>query len=336
MIYIFGATGYIGRYLCSYLKDNHFDFIALGRSRKVQSFFEKYEIPFCYFDLNDFSESEKRIHPVADDVFVNLSACLAEHETPVEDFFRINTIGTYKILDYAVRCGVKKYIMTTSHKVYNDVQGFTGKAIPENVELSYKGDHTPYIISKIAAENFVTYYKKDFGVNGICLRLTGVHGYGEILGHLNVDGTYKKSTFELFFEKALRGERIEVWGDQQVKRDHIYIKDVVKAIVAAIKSDNVSGIFNIASGVAYSQYEEACALAKVFGGKNRSEVVCIPEKSGLTHSYLYDIRKAAEYLDWHPEFADLEKMLEDYKMEWMSKKFHHYHFIKEDEKPLTC
>ena len=58
-------------------------------------------------------------------------------------------------------------------------------------------------ISKIAAENFVTYYHKDFGIEGIVLRFIGVHGYGEILCHLNTDGTYKKSTFELFFERIL-------------------------------------------------------------------------------------------------------------------------------------
>ena len=77
-------------------------------------------------------------------------------------------------------------------------------------------------------------------------------------------GSYTKSTFEIFFEKALKGEDIEVWGDQSIKRDHVYVKDVVEALLAAVKSNEKKGIFNIASGVGYSQYDEAVALAKVF------------------------------------------------------------------------
>ena len=102
--------------------------------------------------------------------------------------------------------------------------------ISEDDRISFKGDHSPYIISKIAAENFVEYYNKDFGLQGIILRLTGVHGYGEILGHLNADGSYKKSTCEIFFENIMNGKDIDVWGNQEIRRDHIYIKDVLSQI----------------------------------------------------------------------------------------------------------
>jgi len=335
MIYIFGATGYIGRYLCVSLKEQGRDLVALGRSAKVRPFFDFYKIPFKYFDLNDAVDWASAIQPNKGDVFINLAACLAEHESLVSDFFKINTLGTYELLNFAKQCGVKKYIMTSSHKVYNDLTGYENFPIPENVCLSYHGDHTPYIISKIAAENFVTYFNKDFNMQGICLRLTGVHGYGEILGHLNRDGSYSKSTFEIFFEKALRGETIEVWGNNQVKRDHVYIKDVISAITAAIDNDTACGVFNIASGKAYSQYEEACVLAKVFATEKVSEVVLRPDKPGLISGYLYDISKAEKELHWHPVFTDMEALYRDYKMEWQSKKFHNYHVISENDRPLT-
>lgn len=335
MIYVFGATGYIGRYLCASLKEQGRDFVALGRSAKIKAFFDNCKIPFQHFDFDCTANWRSAIQPKPGDVFVNLAACLAEHETPVSDFFKVNTLGTYELLNFASHCGVKKCIVTSSHKVYNDLCGYEGRPIPEDVRLCYRGDHTPYIISKIAAENFVEYYNKDFGMQGICLRLTGVHGYGEILGHLNQDGSYSKSTFEIFFEKALRGDTIEVWGDQRIKRDHIYIKDVVSAIETAIDNDSARGIFNIASGKAYSQLEEACILAKVFATDKVSEVVSRPDKPGLTRGYLYDISKAEKELHWHPAFADMEKLYRDYKVEWKSKKFHNYHIINENERPLT-
>ena len=333
MILIFGGTGYIGRYLSVYLKEKGYDVLVLGRSSKVKEFFKQNGINFLHFDLNK-NEDYNKLPTKNIDAIVNLAALLAEHETPVENFFNINTIGTYKILEFARKNNIKKVIMTSSHKVYNAIN--KDGLISEKDKECFKGDHTPYIISKIAAEHFMNYYHTDFNMDTISLRLTGVHGYGEILGFLSKDGSYTKSTFEIFVEKALEGKEIEVWGDPKIKRDHVYIKDVLSAIECAIKSNNVSGIFNVASGKGYSLYEEAKIIAKTFATeKGISKVTLLPEKDGLTRSYIYDISKAEKYLDWHPQYSDYEKMLQDYKKEWNEKRFKNYHYIKEKEKPVT-
>ena len=330
MILIVGATGYVGRYLSVYMKEKGYDILALGRSAKVQKFFEENEVPFQYFDMND-DKSYENLPKTGVDAVVCLSACLAEHETPVEKFFEVNTIGVYRLLEYCRVNEIKKFILSSSHKVYNDIDK---QVIAESDGISFKGDHSPYIISKIAAENFVEYYHKDFGIEGIILRFTGVHGYGEILGHLNTDGSYKKSTFEIFFERILEGKRIEVWGDQTIKRDHIYIKDVLTAVEAAIKVKGVTGTFTIASGVGYSQYDEAKALNVVFGG-GKSEIELHPEKPGLTRGYIYDITKAKKALNWEPKYVDMVELYTDYKKEWESKKYHNYHHIIPEQAPKT-
>lgn len=328
MVLIVGATGYVGRYLSIYLNNEGYNILALGRSRKVQQFFIENDVPFQYFDMDD-QASFDALPTQNVEAVIDLSACLAEHETPVERFFEVNTIGVYKMLEYCRKNNIKKFILSSSHKVYNDI---AKNIISENDGISFKGDHSPYIISKIAAENFVTYYHKDFGIDGIVLRFTGVHGYGEILGHLNVDGTYRKSTFEIFFERILKGEKIEVWGDQSIVRDHIYVKDVLSAIKAAIDVDGVSGIYNLATGVGYSQYEEAKALNIVFGD-GKSQIELHPEKPGLTRGYVYDITKIKRDLQWEPKYVDLIDLYTDYKKEWESKKFHNYHYILPDQAP---
>lgn len=328
MILIVGATGYVGRYLSIYLKEQGYDVLALGRSKKVQEFFKENDVTFQFFDMND-SASFDALPTQNVEAVIDLSACLAEHETPVERFFEVNTIGVYKILEYCRKNNIKKFILSSSHKVYNDIDK---SVISEEDGISFKGDHTPYIISKIAAENFVTYYNKDFGIDGIVLRFTGVHGYGEILGHLNTDGSYRKSTFEIFFERILKGEKIEVWGDQSIVRDHIYIKDVLSAVKAAIEAKGISGIYNLATGIGYSQYDEAKALNEVFGG-GKSEIELHPEKAGLTRGYVYDITKIKKDLNWTPQYTDLVELYTDYKKEWESKKYHNYHYILPDQAP---
>lgn len=330
MILIVGATGYVGRYLSVYLKEKGYDILALGRSAKVQAFFKENDVLFQFFDMND--ESSYRNLPTQNiEAVICLSACLAEHETPVEKFFEVNTLGVYKLLEFCRINGIKKFILSSSHKVYNDIDK---EVISEKDGISFKGDHSPYIISKIAAENFVDYYRKDFGIEGIILRFTGVHGYGEILGHLNADGSYKKSTFEIFFERILDGKKIEVWGDQSIKRDHIYIKDVLTAVESAINAKGVTGTFTIASGVGYSQYDEAKALNIVFGD-GKSEIELHPEKPGLTRGYIYDISAAKKALNWEPKFIDMVELYSDYKKEWESKKYHNYHYIIPEQAPKT-
>lgn len=331
MIYVFGATGYIGRYLCPYLKNQGYDVLALGRSKQAQNFLEEYGIKFQYFDLKD-KTAFKNLCADSVEAVIDLSACLAELETPVENFFEVNTMGVYHILEFARREHIKKVIVASSHKVYNDINK---PVISESDGISFTGDHSPYIISKLAAENFVEYYNKDFGLQGIILRLTGVHGYGEILGKLYEDGSYTKSTFERFFERALKGEEIEIWGNQDMKRDHIYVKDVISAIEAAVRSDRARGIYNIATGVGYSQYEEACALAKIFACNKESEVKICRNRQGLSRGYIYDISRAKKDLDWEPKYVDLIEMFKDYKLEWEKKEYHNYHLIRECDRPAT-
>ena len=333
MILIVGGTGYIGRYLSIYLKEKGYDVLALGRSEKVKDFFEENNIRFEKFDIEKDEDFEKL--PTENiEAIVNLASIIAEHETPVKKFFDVNTIGAYKVLEFARKNNIKKVIMTSSHKVYNAIE--KDGPISEQDKECFKGDHTPYIISKIAAEQFMEYYHKEFGLETITLRLTGVHGYGEILGFLTKEGDYTKSTFEIFFEKALKGEDIEVWGKNDVKRDHVYIKDVLNAIECSIMAKGVSGIFNIASGKGYTLYEEAKYIAKVFAtDKGESKVTLNENKPGLSRGYVYDIEKENRELKWEPKFADYEKMLRDYKKEWEEKKFKNYHNIKEEQKPAT-
>ena len=234
MILVIGATGYIGRYFCTEMSKRGVDILALGRSDGV---------PFQYFDLSD-ERSFEQLPKDNIEAIIDLSACLAELETPVSRFFEINTVGVYNTLEYARKNGIKKVVIASTHKLYNDINK---DIISETDGISFTGDHSPYIISKIAAENFAEWYNKDFNMNAVVLRFTGVHGYGEILGHLYADGSYKKSTFEIFFEKALKAETIEVWGNQSVKRDHIYIKDVVDALYKErnIQYSKRRGVFSI-------------------------------------------------------------------------------------------
>ena len=120
MILVIGATGYVGRYFCTEMVEKGVDILALGRSPKVQRFFEENSVPFKYFDLSD-SKCFEQLPTENVDAIIDLSACLAELETPVERFFEVNTVGVYNVLEFAYRNGIKKVVVASSHKLYNDI-----------------------------------------------------------------------------------------------------------------------------------------------------------------------------------------------------------------------
>lgn len=331
MIIVAGATGYVGRYLCVELKNQGRDVLALGRNPKVEAFFAGQGVPFLRFDLLNDADYEKL--PTENiEAIVNLAVCLPEHEAPIERFFEVNVRGNYKLLEFARAHNVKRFVMASSHKVYYDIYK---DVITEDDAPCFRGPHSPYIISKITAECFLQHYWKDYDMDCLVLRLTGVHGYGALMGFLAKDGSYTRTATELFMEKAYYGEPIEVWGDMSIKRDHIYIKDVVSAFIAAIDAPaGTKGIYNVASGVAHNQYEDAVAIAKAFSNGKVSAVTLRPDKPGLTRGYCYGVEKIKRDLHWSPAFADLDKLYADYRREWERKIFHNYHFIKPADKPL--
>ncbi len=332
-VIICGATGYVGRYLSVELKNQGYDVLALGRNRKILDFLATQGVPVMDFDILKNADYDKLPH---EDVLaiVNLAVVLPEHEVDMEQYFSVNVRGNLKLLEFARKNGINRFVMASTHKVYYDIYK---PIITEEDVPCFIGPHSPYIISKITAENFMQYYGKDFGMDCIVLRLSGVHGYGSLMGFLKKDGSYTRGGCEWFMEHAIHGDPIEVWGDTTILRDHVYIKDVVSAFISAINApEGTKGIFNVSSGCPHTLLEEAQVIAKVFAGENGvSPIVLCPEKPGVKRGYVYSIDKIKRVMGWTPQYTDLTKMYLDYKREWQNRTFHSYHFIKPEDKPIT-
>lgn len=334
MIIIAGATGYIGKYLSVELTKKGREVLALGRNKHSGDFLRSQGVPFMEFDvLNDADYDKLPTDNI--EAIVNLAVALPEHELPLETFFDVNMMGNYKLLEFARKNGINRFIMASSHKVYWDIT--RPEPITENDLPCFIGPHSPYIISKIAAENFLQWYGKDYGMDTIVLRLTGVHGFGALMGFLESDGSYTRTAIEVFIEQALKGESIEVWGDTSIKRDHVYIKDVLGAIEAAVDAPKgTKGIYNCATGVAHSQLEDAQAVARAFATeKGVSPIVLRPDKPSLRRGYVYSVEKLKRDMGWTPKYADLDVMFADFRKEWEARQYKSHHFIKPEDRPVS-
>ena len=323
MIIVFGAAGFIGTYMVAQLVADGFDVLASDISQLGKVYYKKRDIPFIRLDITREREFEKLPQKEVEAV-VNL-ACLQpanvseEAYSPIK-YIETNVIGTLNILEFCRKTRVNKVICFNSHRVAEGLWG-TGQPIREEARaIKYTGEYAMYVISESAAADCVEHYRQKNGIQGIIFRLPPVYGYGP---HAEIfkNGKPIKTGFKIFIENAIAGKPVEVWGDSKKGRDIIYVKDVVSAIILALKSKKAIGIYNIASGRALSLEEEAKGIIEVFSQKGHpSKITYRPEKPNSIESFLYDISKAKKELGWSPRYT-FEEMLADYKKEMTTERF---------------
>lgn len=114
----------------------------------------------------------------------------------------------------------------------------------------------------------------------------------------------------IFMDKANAGEDLKVFGDGKQTRDFVYVKDVVRAILLAMKSSRCTfDVFNVCTGKTKTVQELATTVIDVFGGgQSSSKVVNLPPREGDIRESSCDASKAAAGLGFHADF-DFERGL---------------------------
>jgi UDP-glucose 4-epimerase len=320
MIIVTGATGFVGRYLIDYLVSQGEEVVAAGRSTGRQSFFSARRVSFLPLDVSD-AKAFSALPGSGVKAFVHLAATIpAAVQDPRSDIFlRTNTLGTFYALEHCRKNGIPRFLLTTT--LYEAIE-HTKMPIAESQGRSHSlsGDHASYVISKIAAAEYVEHYAREYGLQGIILRFTGLLGYGRQEGYWQ-DGVFHPSAFEVFYRRAKAGQPLEVWGSHSARRDSLYVKDAVRAIHMAISNPNARGLYGIGSGVGRTNEEEVLTFAKVFGTSERPvSVVYVPEKPEKSKTYYFDIGKAKRDFGWEPVY-DFERTLVDYDAEVQADRF---------------
>jgi UDP-glucose 4-epimerase len=324
MVIVFGAAGFIGTYLVDQLVTDGFDVLATDISQLGEAYYEKQGIAFIRLDITK-EKGFTRLPQAGVSAAINLAcvqpANVSKEEYDPTDYIKVNVLGTLNILEFCRKTGIQKMIYISSHRTVQALWE-SGKRIREDVTkaIKYTGEYTMFSISEGAAEDCVEHYRQQYGMQGIIFRLPPVYGYGP---HTEIfkNGKPIKTGFKVFIENAIAGKPIEVWGDYEKGRDIIYVKDVVSAIVLALKNKDASGLYNIASGRTLSLKEEAETIARVFSSRNNpSKITYQPDKPNSVEPFLYNISKAKRELRWSPKYS-FEEMLVDYKKEMGSGRF---------------
>jgi UDP-glucose 4-epimerase len=161
--------------------------------------------------------------------------------------FDVNVAGTFNVLEACVNNNIKKLVWSSSASVYGDA-----------VELPMKESHpfnnkNFYGASKIAGEAMATAFNDRYGLPVIGLRYMNVYG-----PHQDQTAAYT-GVVPIMLNKIEAHEAPTINGDGSQAYDFIYVEDVARCNVQALKSDVNLGMYNVGTEVQTS-IKELCEL----------------------------------------------------------------------------
>lgn len=283
-VLVTGAAGFIGGAIIRRFKEARgFDNLSTCQKGSEKAL-EKAGYKLVKGDLND----EKALKIALEGVkTVYHEAALSSVPLSIKDpagTRKANAAGTMSLLKACAASGVKNVVFASSSAVYGD-----SPKIPktEGMEPEPK---SPYAVSKLAGEEYMTIFSKAYGLNCASLRYFNVYGPGQ-----NPKSEYA-AVIPKFITAALAGKPLTIYGDGSQTRDFVYVEDVVEAnLLAAGKS----GIYNIASGKGITIRELAETIIEL--SESNSKIAYAPAREGDIKHSVADVSKAKKEIGWVPK-----------------------------------
>jgi GDP-4-dehydro-6-deoxy-D-mannose reductase len=273
-ILVTGATGFIGSHLMTRLEELGYEVEGVNsRSGDISE-------PATW---NDYPKTELVVH-LAGKSFVP-----ASWSDPLS-FIRCNLLGTTCALEYCRKH--KASLIYISSYLYGN---------PDSLpiaETQAAAANNPYALSKKLAEDACRFYADSFDVNVTVLRPFNVYGPRQDQNFL----------IPSILRQIHEGHSIEV-KDLEPRRDYVYIRDLVEAIVRSIKHQQKFSVFNIGSGKSYSVGELITIIQRACGSSlpvvSRNE-----RRKDEVMDSVADITLAGNIIGWQPAFR-LEQGIAD-------------------------
>lgn len=199
----------------------------------------------------------------------------------------LNLAPTLALFDACLKASVKRVVFFSSG----------GAVYGRALELPIPEEHTTLPLSiyggaKLAAEEFLGLYGRQYGLDHVILRPSVPYGEGQ-------NPSRGQGAVSVFLKSAITGEPITLWGGCNIVRDFFYVGDLAKAGVAAADAKVKRGVYNIGGGEAITLGQLLELIQKVTGATVNVRIE--PPRNVDPPAILLDIDKARRILGWKPE-----------------------------------
>jgi UDP-glucose 4-epimerase len=207
-----------------------------------------------------------------------------------------NIVGSLTLLEAvrAARHPARVVFSSTGGAIYGDF------AEAPTAETTPKDPESPYGIAKLSVEYYLAYYSRLHGLDGVALRYANVYGPRQ-----NPHG--EAGVVAIFCNRILNGQSLTVFGDGRQTRDYVYVGDVARANLAALRATLPrtrqvdTRAYNIGTGRETTVLELQQSLQRAAGSSLPVEHA--PARTGEQMRSSVVIEKAARELGWRPAVA---------------------------------
>ena len=289
-VIITGAAGFLGSNLVDrFLADGHrvigVDNYCTGAARNLSHLERSSSFRFIEHDA---------ILPLHIDEKVDWVLHFASPASPPKymalalETLRVNSEGTYHLLELARSHGAKFFLASTSEcygdpEIHPQPESYWGNVNPI-------GPRSVYDEAKRYAEAFTALYGRDFGVSIRHIRIFNTYG-----PRMDPDDGRIVTNF---INQALRGQDLTIFGDGLQTRSFQYVDDLVEGIVRLMGVE-YHGPVNLGNPEEYTVLQFAELVNEAMGGHHN--IVFHPLPKDDPKRRRPDNSLAKSLLDWEPK-----------------------------------
>ena len=290
-----GGAGFIGSNFMHYEVKTYPDdmFVCLdaltyaGNYNNIKSLEVFDNFKFVYGDITDREFIFKLFEKENFDVVINFAA-----ESHVDNsiknpeiFLKTNIIGTSVLMDACREYGIKRYHQVSTDEVYGDLPlDRPDLLFTENTPL-----HTssPYSSSKASADLLVMAYARTYGLPVTISRCSNNYGPYQ----------FPEKLIPVVISKALKDEKIPVYGTGENVRDWIHVIDHNIGVDKIVREGRIGEVYNLGGHSEKTNLEVVKTILKQLG-KSEDLITFVADRKGHDLRYAIDSSKVEKELGW--------------------------------------
>ncbi|HSF67809.1 MAG TPA: NAD-dependent epimerase/dehydratase family protein [Nitrospiraceae bacterium] len=285
-VLVTGGAGFIGSHLVDRLvQEGHevivVDNLSTGKRRNLNRAARFFKLDIQSWRLERVFRNERP------NIVMHLAAQMDVRKSVEDPIFdaQVNVLGMLNVLQQAIKHGVRKLVFSSSGgAIYGEQEIYPAPESHVTRPLS------PYGISKLCGEQYLSYFQRMSGLQVVNLRYANVYGPRQ-----DPDG--EAGVVAIFIQKLLNNEQAIVNGNGRQTRDFVYVEDVVEANLA-VMGQEIQGTYNVGTGEETSIND----LLRILVAHTNStcKEVHGPAKSGEQIRSVIDSSKLRQELSWEP------------------------------------
>jgi dTDP-glucose 4,6-dehydratase len=198
-------------------------------------------------------------------------------------FVETNVLGTQRLLDAALRSGLKRFVHVSTDEVYGSIaEGSWDETRPLE-------PNSPYSASKAGSDLLARSYFRTHGLNLSITRCSNNYGPYH----------FPEKVIPLFVTNLIDDRHVPLYGEGNNIRDWLHVDDHTRGIAMVLANGRAGEIYNIGGGTELTNKELTGMLLEATG-KDWSYVDRVADRLGHDLRYSVDIGKIQAELGYEP------------------------------------